>query len=147
MKKLSALICGALLTTSAISFAAVSPDKIILGNITPGMTESEVLSLCGEPQYKHKDKWQYNNFTVEFDNKILGDVVEEIETKSSGVTTYGGVAVGQSAAVLNSTFGSADKVETEHNRTKYKYRSTDGSKSIEFKVIDGVIKKISCELD
>ena len=147
MKKFLAIICGIFMINSAISFAAISSEKIILGKITPGMTQEEVLKICGEPESKHKDKWNYGNFSVEFDKKILGAVADEIETKNSGVAAYGGVEVGQSAEVLSKIFGSADKVDVEKNSTKYKYRSTDGSKSIEFKVIDGVIRKISCELE
>lgn len=145
MKKLSALICGVLLASSAISFAAVSPDKIILANVAPGMTQGEVLKICGEPQYKHKHEWIYTNFKIEFDDDNF-DIVEEIETKNFGVESFGGVSVGQSAEVLNRVFGAADKVENEDHHTEYKYYSTDGSKSIKFKVADGVIKKISCEL-
>ena len=62
------------------------------------------------------------------------------------ITTPDGVRVGQSADILNSTFGMADKVDHDDGGVEYEYYSTDGTKKIEFKVFNGVIAKISCKV-
>ena len=145
MKKFLAFFCGMFLIAS-VSFAAISPDKIALGKIFPGISVSELVAVCGQPNYKHGDDWDYGTFKVEIDDKFMGDIVESVVTRSSGISTPNGVSVGQNASVLNSTFGSADKIDHEHNGEEYEYYSTDRTKKIEFKVVNGVIAKISCKI-
>lgn len=142
MKKFLSFLCGAILISS-VSFAAVSPDKIAIGKIFPGMSVNELISVCGQPNYKHGDDWDYGNFKVEIEH---GNFVESIVTRSAGISTPDGVSVGQNANILNSAFGSADKIDRDHDGDEYEYFSTDRTKKIEFKVVNGVIAKISCKV-
>lgn len=139
-KFLAALICGAILLSSSLSLAAVDGSKIALGGIFPGMSETELINACGQPGYRDGDEWTYQNFKVEVERGI----VEEVSTTSSALATPNGVRVGQAATALNSTFGSADKVDHDYNDVEYEYYSNDGSKKIEFKVVNGIIAKIKC---
>ena len=145
MKKFAAVLAGAAILTSSISFAAVSSDKIALGKVTPGMSINDLIAAYGQPNSKHGDDWHYSHFTVEIDDD-RPNVVEKVSTRTSGIATPNGVMVGQNASVLNSTFGTADKVDSEHDGTEYEYFSTDRTKKIEFKVRDNVIVKISCNV-
>ena len=145
MKKFLSVLCGVALFSS-ISFAAVSPDKVALGKVVLGMSVSELVAAYGQPNYKHGDDWDYGTFKVEIDDKVMGDIVEKVVTRTGGIATPNGVAVGQNATVLNSTFGTADKVDYDHDGTEYEYFSTDRTKKIEFKVVNGVITKISCKI-
>ena len=63
------------------------------------------------------------------------------------MATPDGVRVGNAAEILNSTFGKADKVDVKSDYTKYKYLSTDGTKKIEFEVVNGLIAKITCQIN
>ena len=143
-KFLAALVCGVLMLTSSLCMAAVDGGKISIGSIYPGMSVQELIKTCGQPLSKDRngDDWQYQNFEIE----VEGNVVEEISTRSSTIATPDGVRVGQAAEVLNSTFGTADKFKTDSDGVEYKYFSTDGMKEIEFKVVNGVIAKITCSL-
>ena len=142
MKKIfAALICGAMLLTSSLTFAAVDGSNIALGSIYPGMSESDLINAFGQPTYRDGDDWTYQNFKVEVERGM----VEKISTVNDSIMTPTGVRVGQSADILNSTFGKADKVDRDYNDTEYEYYSTDGTKKIEFKVVNGVIVKITCE--
>ncbi len=145
MKRFTALVLGAIFVLSSVCFATVSPDKIALGKIYPGMKTSDLISICGQPNYKKGDDWIYSNFKVEVDED-RPNIVESIETKSGALSTPNGVAVGQSADVLNRTFGAADRVDVERDGTEYEYYSSDYSKKIEFEVVNGVITKIKCKV-
>ena len=147
MKKFLAFLCGASFLISSVTFAAVSSDKIALGKIVPGMSANDLIAAYGQPVSKHGDEWEYSNFKVEIDNKILGNIVEKVVVKSGGLATPDGVTVGQNAGILNSTFGAADKIDREHDGTEYEYYSTDRTKKIEFKVVNNVIVKISCKIN
>ena len=142
-KKLAALVCGALLLSSSLCFAAVDGGQIALGKIFPGMSESELINAFGQPVYRDGDDWIYQTFKVEVERGI----VEKVSTRSDTITTPNGVRVGQAADVLNSTFGKADKVDRDYNDIEYEYYSTDRTKKIEFKVVNGVIAKISCKVN
>lgn len=142
-KVLIALICGAMILTSSLCFAAVDGGKIALGGISPGMSANDLTNAFGQPTYKNGDDWQYQNFKVEVER----GVVKEVSTTSQAIATPDGVRVGLAADALNSTFGAADKIDRDYNDTEYKYYSTDRSKKIEFKVANGVIVKITCELN
>ena len=54
--------------------------------------------------------------------------------------------MGMSEAVLSDVYGSADKVDRDYDDTEYVYYSSDYSKKMEFKVVNGTIVKIKCEL-
>ena len=144
MKKFLGILLGGMFLISSVSFAAISPNKIAIGKITPGMSVQDLISICGQPNYKHGDHWEYGNFTVEVDDD-RPNIVEKIETRSGGISTPDGIAVGQNADVLNS-LGQADKVDVEHDGTEYEYFNADRTKKIEFKVVNGGIVKISCKI-
>ncbi len=141
-KNLAAIICGAMILSSSICFAAVDGGKIALGGIMPGMSETDLINAFGQPTYKDGDDWTYKNFQVEVERGR----VEKVSTRMDSITTPDGVRVGQAADILNSTFGRADKVDNDSGGVEYEYYSTDGTKKIEFKVVNGVIAKISCDL-
>ena len=145
MKKIVALLCGAMIATSSFAFASVSPDKIALDKVAPGMAVSDLVAAYGQPSQKRGDDWIYEKFIVEIDEDRPG-FVEKVSTRNGFVATPNGVMVGQSADVLNSTFGKADDVDIERDGTEYEYFSTDHMKKIEFKVINGIITKISCKV-
>ncbi|MBR4903191.1 MAG: hypothetical protein IKZ53_00805 [Selenomonadaceae bacterium] len=142
-KNLAALICGAMILTSSICFAAVDSDKISLGGISPGMSETDLIAAFGQPNHKVGNDWTYKTFTVEIESGI----VTEISTRSETIITPDGVRVGLVAEALNTTFGKADKVDNDYGETEYKYYSTDRTKKIEFKVVNGMIAKISCKVN
>ncbi len=141
-KSLAAILCGAAILSSSICFATVDDSKIALGQLSPGISADELISICGQPNYKDGDDWVYKTFKAEIER----GVVEKISTRSETITAAGGVRVGLAADVLNSTFGKADKVDRDYDDTEYIYYSNDRTKKIEFKVVNGVIVKISCEL-
>ena len=142
MKKIFAIICGAMILSSTLCFAAVEGDKISLGGIVPGMSEQDLINAFGQPTYRDGDDWSYKTFNVEVERGI----VEKVSTRFDSIITPDGVRVGQAAEVLNSTFGKADKVDRDYNDTEYIYYSNDRTKKIEFKVVNGVIAEISCEI-
>jgi len=144
MKKFLASVFGVMFLMSSVSFAAISPEKISLGKLTPGMSVENLISICGQPNYKHGEDWDYGTFKVEVDND-RSNVVEKIVTRSAGLSTPDGISVGQNANALNA-LGRADDVDVEHDGTEYEYFSTDRTKKIEFKVVNNVIVKISCKI-
>ena len=141
-KNVAALICGAMILSSTIGFAAVEGDKISLGGIAPGMSEQELIDAFGQPNYRDGEDWTYKTFKVEVERGI----VTEVSTRMNSIITPDGVRVGLAAESLNDTFGKADKVDNDRDGIEYEYYSTDGTKKIEFKVVNGVISKISCDL-
>ena len=142
-KNLAAIVCGVMILSSSLCFAAVDGGKIALVRISPGMSETDLINAFGQPVYRDGDDWTYQTFKVEVEHGI----VEEISTRSDTITTPDGVRVGQAAEVLNSTFGKADKVDRDYDDTEYEYYSTDNRKKIEFKVVNGVIVKITCKIN
>ena len=142
MKKIFAIICGAMILSSTLCFAAVEGDKISLGGIVPGMSEQDLINAFGQPTYRDGDDWSYKTFNVEVEHGF----VEEVSTRFNSIITPDGVRVGLAAEVLNDTFGKADKVDQDSDGVEYEYYSTDGTKKIEFKVVNGIIAKITCEV-
>lgn len=144
MKKFfMALICAAMILSSSLCLAAVDGNKIALGGISPGISADNLINVFGQPTRKDGDDWTYKNFKVEVEH----GVVKEISTRSETIITPDGIRVGQAADALNSTFGKADKIDRDYNDVEYKYYSTDRTKKIEFKVVNGIIVKITCELN
>ena len=143
MKKfLVTLICGAMILSSSLCFAAVDDSKIALGSIYPGMSANDLTNAFGQPNYRDGDDWIYQNFKVEIENGI----VEKVSTTSDTLVAAGGVRVGQSATALNSTYGKADKVDYDDGGVEYEYYGNGSAKKIEFKVMNGVITKITCKI-
>lgn len=145
MKKIAALLCGAVFATSAVCSATISPDIIGVGKAVPGMTVSELISIYGQPVSRHGDELRFNGFKAEIDDHNP-NIIEEIEVFSGTLATPNGVQLGQSLEVLNRTYGAADKVDEEFNEAEYEYYSHDYSKKIEFEVRNGVITKIKCKI-
>ena len=141
-KNVTALICGAMILSSSLCFAAVDGNKIALGGISPGMSETDLIAAFGQPSYRDGEDWTYKTFKVEVER----GVVTEVSTRMDSIITPDGVRVGQAAEILNSTLGKADKFDNDRDGVEYEYYSTDGTKKIEFKVVNGVIAKISCNL-
>lgn len=139
----AAILCGAMIMFSSMCFATVNGGKIALGGIYPGMSASDLVDAFGQPSYKDGDDWTYQNFKVDIER----GVVEEVSTRSETITTPDGVRVGLAADALNSTFGKADKVDRDYDDTEYEYYSTDRTKKIEFKVVNGIITKITCKIN
>lgn len=143
MKKFfAAFICGVVLLSASFACAAVDGSKIALGAIFPGMSETDLVAAFGQPKSKHGDDWNYSTFKVEVEH----GVVEEVSTRSETIITPNGVRVGQAADVLNSAFGKADKIDRDSDGVEYEYYSNDRTKKIEFKVVGGIITKITCKL-
>ena len=141
-KRLAAILCGAAIFTSSICFATVSDDKISLGKLSPGISADELIAICGQPTSRDGDDWIYKTFKAEIERGI----VEKISTRSESITTTDGVRVGQAAEILNLTYGKADKVDRDYDDTEYTYYNDSRTKKIEFKVVNGVITKITCEI-
>lgn len=141
-KFFAALICGVLLLSSSLTLAAVDASKIALGPIYPGMSANDLLNTCGQPNHRDGDDWIYQNFKAEVEHGI----VEKVSTRNGNLATPAGVQVGQAADILNSTYGTADKIDYDDGAVEYEYLSSDRSKKIEFKVANGVIVKITCKV-
>jgi len=105
------------------------------------MSTNELISKCGQPNYRDEDDWGYRDFRVD----IEYGVVEKVSTYSNALATPAGVRVGQSADVLNSAYGAADRIDYDDGGVEYEYLSNDGMKKIEFKVFNGVITEITCK--
>ncbi len=144
MKKIAALLCGAVMAFSSVCSATVSADKIAIDQVEPGMKISKVVSIYGEPTRKKGDEWTFRHFKIELDDEN-SKIIEEVKTRSSAFATPEGVRVGQKAAVLNRAYGVADRRDIEDDEEQYEYYSHDYSRKIEFKVVNGVIVEISCE--
>ncbi len=137
----AAFICSAMILSSSLCLATVDNGKIVLGGITPGMTEAELIDAFGQPLHKSGDDWTYKNFKVEVERGI----VEKVSTRSEFLAADG-VRVGLKAEVLNDTFGRADEFDRDYDGEEYEYDSIDRTKTIKFKVVNGIIVKITCEL-
>ena len=149
MKKFLSVLCGAVMTFSAANCSATVPnDEIAIGGVRPGVTTNELINLKGQPLSKNYDgdEWIYDGFKVEFD-KDAPNFVEEIKTRENAYPTPGGVFVGYGADILTKIYGTADKVKTKYNATVYTYYSSDYSREMKFKVINGAIVEIICELN
>ena len=144
-KKMSALICGALMALTSVSFATVRADQVTLGDLQPNMKVSQLKEIYGEPLQKSGDKWIYKGFYVEVNNRHSR--VEEIVTEDSGFATSEGIIVGMSEEVLNKAYGKADKLDIDSydNEKEYEYYSSNNKYKMEFKVRNGIITKIKCE--
>ena len=146
-KKLSALLCGAIMAVSSVSFATVPRDQVMLGDIQPGCHIDDVKKIYGNPLQVVGEKWLYKGFYIEVDDD-RPNYVDEIATEDSGFATQAGVIVGMSEDVLNENYGKADSVDIDsyNNKKEYEYYSSDRRLKMEFKVQNGIIVKISCEV-
>ena len=146
-KKLSALICGAIMTLSSMAFASVPSDQVILGDLQPGIHVDKVKEIYGEPLRVVGDKWLYRGFYIELSDEQR-NIVEEVATEDSGFATQYGIIVGMSENELTKAYGTADDIDfdDDSNEREYTYYSSDGKYKMNFDVRNGVIVKIKCEL-
>ena len=121
--------------------------EVSLGGISPGMTLEEVKKVLGEPVSSHDhDEFTFSNgLMVEMDDHR--NVVEEIKTKAAGAFAANGIEVGTAEQKLLESFGNPERKEFDDGATEYKYFSSDRTKKIVFKVYNGAISEIKCELD
>lgn len=142
-KKVSALICGALMAVTSVSFATINKDMVTLGDLQPGMKVSEVKEIYNEPLQVVGDKWIYKGFYIEVNDRHSR--VEEIVTEDGGFATSEGIIVGMSEEALNKAYGTADKIEGDSYNKEYEYFTSNRKYKLEFKVHNGIITKITCE--
>ena len=124
-----------------------SAEEIVLAGISPGMTFAEVKNILGEPVSSHDDDEFIfaDGVEVEFDDHR--NIVKEIKSRQNGVTATGGIAVGMSEQNLLDALGNAARIDHDKGGVEYKYFSNDRTKKIEFRIFNGVITEIKCELD
>ena len=144
-KSVSALTCGAIMAFASVSFATVNADQVILGDIQPGEKVSQVKEIYGEPLEVVGDKWIYKGFYIEVNDR--GSRVEEIVTEDGGFATSEGIIVGMNEEALNKAYGTADKIEGDSYNKEYEYYTSNRKYKMEFKVHNGVITKIKCEIN
>ena len=145
-KKISALICGTLMAFSAVSFASLEPEQIMLGGMHPGMSVSEVIEMYGDPLRREGDKIVYDGFYVEVDDNNP-TYVEEIVALDGRLGTFDGMEIGNSEDELRKACGKPDKIAssaTSHKK-EFTYYSNDNKTKLEFTLERGIISKISCE--
>jgi len=120
-------------------------QEISLGGISPGMTFEEVKNILGEPvsSHDHEEFNFANGVFIEMDDHK--NVVKEIKSKVEGVAAIGDVAIGSAEQKLLDTFGTPTRTEFDDGATEYKY--IGNGKKIVFKVFNGKISEIKCELD
>gem|GEM_PF-1275843 len=123
-----------------------SAQEISLAGISPGMTFEEVKNILGEPSFGHDEEFVFaNSVEVEFDDHR--NVAKEIKSRQNGVTATGGVTVGMNEQNLLDALGTAARVDHDKGGVEYKYFNSDRTKKIEFRVYNGVVTEIKCELD
>ena len=122
-----------------------APQEISLGGISPGMTLEEVKNILGEPVSVHDhDEFTFSNgVNVEMDDHR--NIVEKIETRQSGVSAAKGISIGMTEQNLLDSYGTPMRKEFDDGATEYKY--IGNGKKIVFKVFNGTISEIKCELD
>ena len=143
-KKILAVLTGLLTMTTAVCSATVSTASIALDGVSPGSSVAAAKQKLGTPTQNGDKLFFPNGIVVEIADHNP-DVIEEITTRSAGATPAG-VHVGMNESILAETYGSADKIDREHDDTEYTYYSTDNTQKLEFKVVNGKIVKIKCEL-
>ena len=72
--------------------------------------------------------------------------MEEVTLRSAVLATPAGITVGMDEAAMLNAYGQADKLEYDDGAKEYTYYSHDFHSKMEFKVWNGKIIKIKCEL-
>lgn len=146
-KKVTALVLGTAMTCSSLAFAQIPANQISLGGVEPGIGLEAAKRICGAPIYADDDVMIFGNgLIVKIDDKRPGIVDEVLCKQASDAATPAGITIGMAEETLSRTYGQADKIDRDYDDTEYTYRSTDRSKKLEFKVKNGIIVKISCDL-
>ena len=124
-----------------------SAQKVSLGGISLGMTFEEVKNILGEPVSNHdNDEFIFSNgVKVEMDDHR--NVVEKIETRQAGTSASGGIAVGMTEQNLLDSYGKPAYEDFDDGAKEYKYFGDDRRQKIVFKIYNGAISEIKCELD
>ena len=122
-------------------------QEVSLGGISPGMTLDEVKNILGEPVSSHDhDEFNFGNgLIVELDDHR--NIVKEIKTKFEGFSAAKGISIGMTEQNLLESFGNPERTDFDDGATEYKYFSSDRRQKIVFKVYNGKITEIKCELD
>lgn len=145
-KKFVVFAMGTMLAAATAAFASVAPQEAVLGGIEPGMSLKQAESLGGEVAYSDYEQTIFKSgLIVKVDDDHPG-VVEEVLLKSGSIKTSAGLGIGMSEDEISKAYGQADEIDHDRQNTEYKYFTVDGTKELEFKVKNGVITKISCEL-
>lgn len=146
MKKFLSILFGAIIAFSAANCSATVPiAEIAIGGMRPGMTAQEIISIAGQPLSKNSkgNEWYYESFNVEFDDNL----VEEIKIRQSSLSTPSGVFVGYQSNILTKLYGAADEVENKREAMICTYYSADYSLEMNFKIRNGIIEEITCEVN
>jgi len=144
--KIATTICGTMALAATAAFASIAPQQAAIGGIEPGMTLEQAQSIGGKIVSSDAKKLVFENGVIAKVDDDRPGIVEEVTLKSGTAKTAAGISLGMGADALNNAYGHADKVDYDRHDTEYIYYTTDGTKKIEFKVKNGVIVKISCEL-
>lgn len=144
-KKILALALGAMMAMSVGCSARIASNQISLAGIEPGFTVEQVKQICGEPTYVGGETMAFGDLVIKIDDDRPG-IVEEVITRGGNIATPAGIKVGMSETVLNDAYGRADDVDRDYNDVEYTYKSENDRKKLEFKVVNGIIVKIKCEL-
>lgn len=143
-KKVLTVLAGMMTMTAAVCYATVSADNIAIADVAPGSGVEVASQKLGTPNQSGDKLFFANGIVIEVAEYNPG-IVEEIETNSGGATPAG-ISVGMKESVITQTYGNPDKLDRDSDGTEYTYYSADNTKKMEFKVINGNIVKIKCEL-
>ena len=143
-KKIITVLAGLLSMSAVIASATVPVDNIAIDNVAPGTNIETAKQKLGTPT-QQGDKFFFPNGVVIEVDEHNPSIVEDIATHSGGVTPAG-IAVGMEEARITQTYGEPDKLDKDQDDTEYIYYSTDNTKKMEFKVINGKVAKIKCEM-
>ena len=149
MKKKLTAVFAALTVAASLSVCSAYVDdaQIALGGITPGASFASVKEKYPDMRQIDEDGYVLSNgFVIDIDERNPDVIVEVKIYANNGIETPAGLHVGSSAFALNDAYGKADKVDRDRYDTEYIYYNATRTKKLEFKVIDGVITKITCEL-
>lgn len=139
------LILGLIVVFSSLCIASVPNSAIAINGLGSGDNVKIAKDKFGEHTDNGYKFYFANGVVVEIDGRHP-DMVEELSAKGNNVPTPAGVTVGMSEKVLNDHYGKADNVERDDSGIEYKYYSVDGKMKMVFRVANGSIIKIKCEL-
>ena len=142
--KILTALAGMIAMLAAGCYATVSADNIAIADVAPGSSVEAAIQKLGTPNQSGDELFFANGIVIEV-AEYNPSIVEEIETNSGGATPAG-ISVGMKESVITKTYGNPDKLDTDSDGTEYTYYSADYTKKMEFKVINGNIVKIECEL-
>ncbi len=143
-KKLLVMLAGLMTMSAAVCCAAVSSEHIALADVSPGSSVTAAKQKLGTPSQRGDKLFFPNGMVIETADHNP-DMIEEITTRSAGATPAG-IQVGMNESSLTQAYGNPDKIDRDKDDTEYTYYSTDNAKKMEFKVVNGKIVKIKCEL-